>query len=325
MHVADRLIAAIEDKQAPVCVGLDPVLGRMPDPICRAGGPLEQFERFTFGVLDAVAPYVPAVKFQSACYERYGSGGVGVLNEAITHARRLGLLIILDGKRADISQSAEHYAAAAFDAVAQDGHPDLLTVNPYLGSDGVFPFIRERSDGRSVGAFVLVRTSNPSGDAIQAARMASGLTVADHIATCVAEWGRQSVGIRGYSAMGAVVGATKASQARTLRKLMPQQIFLVPGYGAQGGSADDARVMFNDDGLGAIITASRSVIYAQPKPDEKWDEAVARGAREFAETLRGIVQRVKSEPTATTEPPEPCDIASIPQIIAESHESTVTS
>lgn len=289
MHVADRLIAAVEDKTAPVCVGLDPVLGRMPDPICRAGGPLEQFRKFTFGVLDAVSPLVPAVKFQSACYERYGSGGVGVLNDAITYARELGLLIILDGKRADISQSAEHYAAAAFDAVAQDGHPDLITVNPYLGSDGVLPFIMERNDGRSVGAFVLVRTSNPSGDAIQAARLESGLTVAEHVASRVAEWGKQSIGQRGYSALGAVIGATKGIEGRSLRELMPEQMFLVPGYGAQGGSADDVRAMFKSDGTGAIVTASRSVTYPEQAPGEPWRDAVARAARSLIDSIRSVI------------------------------------
>ena len=304
MHVADRLIAVIEDKRAPVCVGLDPVLGRMPDPICREGGPLEQFRRFTLGVLRAVAPIVPVVKFQSACYERYGSGGIAILNEAITAARNLGLMIILDGKRADIAQSAQHYAAAAFDAVAQDGHPDLITVNPYLGSDGVLPFITERGDGRSVGAFVLVRTSNPSGDAIQAPLLQSGLTVAEHVASRVAEWGKVSVGSRGYSALGAVVGATKAHEGRSLRRLMPQQIILVPGYGAQGGSAEDVRSLFHDDGLGAIVTASRSVIYAPQQKGETWDQAVARAAKTFAETIRNVVQTPTS-PTPTSNPTTP--------------------
>lgn len=289
MHVADRLIAVIEDKGSPVCVGLDPVLGRMPDPICREGGPVDQFRRFTFGVLEAVAPTVPVVKFQSACYERYGSGGVGVLNDAITYARKLGLMIILDGKRADIAQSATHYAAAAFDAMAQDGHPDMITVNPYLGSDGVLPFIQERDDGRSVGAFVLVRTSNPSGDAIQAARMQDGMTVAEHVAGRVAEWGKASVGERGYSALGAVVGATKAAEGRSLRRLMPNQLILIPGYGAQGGSAADVRTLFNDDGLGAIVTASRSVIYAPRQSGETWEDAVGRAARELGEEIRRAV------------------------------------
>ncbi len=294
MHVADRLLAGIEDKGAPVCVGLDPVLGRMPDPICREGGPVDQFRRFTFGVLEAVAPVVPVVKFQSACYERYGSGGVGVLNDAITYARRLGLMIVLDGKRADIAQSASHYAAAAFDAMAQDGHPDMITVNPYLGSDGVLPFIQERDDGRSVGAFVLVRTSNASGDAIQAARMANGMTVAEHVGSRVAEWGKASIGERGYSALGAVVGATKAAEGRSLRQQMPHQIILIPGYGAQGGSAADVRVLFNDDGLGAIVTASRSVIYAPQQSGETWEEAVARAARDLGEEIQQALRSKES-------------------------------
>jgi orotidine-5'-phosphate decarboxylase len=279
-HVADRLLAAIDRLSAPVCVGLDPVLERLPASLqprqADAESTADAIAAFTHGVLDAVHAHVPCVKFQSACFERYGWQGVRALHEAIGHANQLGLKVILDAKRGDIGISAEHYAAAAFDAPKR---ADWLTINAYLGADGIKPFLRE-----SCGAFALVRTSNPGGDALQGMKLAYGGTIADAVAAMVASIGSNHVGKRGYSALGAVVGATKPADAERLRQTMPQQIFLVPGYGAQGGGVNDILPCFQG-GSGAIVTASRSVIYAFDKNESNWQQAVSDAAARLADEI----------------------------------------
>lgn len=281
-HAADRLLAAVAHCRAPVCVGLDPVVDRLPAALRQGHGPVEAIEAYSREVLAAVSPFVPCVKLQSACYERYGSSGVAALERVSRCAHRLGLEVILDAKRGDIGISAEHYAAAAFDPAA-GMHADWITINAYLGRDGIEPFL---TPGK--GAFALVRTSNPGGDAIQSPRLASGESVAEHVAAHLASIGDSSVGTQGYSALGAVVGATKRQDAATLRRLMPRQVFLVPGYGAQGAGVDDVLACFNADGRGAIVTASRSIIYAF-KPvaltDPGWPRAVADAAAAFAEEV----------------------------------------
>jgi orotidine-5'-phosphate decarboxylase len=284
-HAADRLLDAIDRIAAPVCVGLDPVIGRLPEsmrppddsPTSTAG----LIRSFTLGVLDAVAGRVPCVKFQSACYERYGQAGVQALLRAIGEAKSRGLEVILDAKRGDIGISASHYAAAAFgDDPDDEQRPDWLTINSYLGEDGIRPFLQS---GR--GAFALVRTSNPGGDALQGQRLEDGRTVAESVADLVATIGTDHVGTRGYSALGAVVGATKTEDAAALRRRMGQQIFLVPGYGAQGGGVEDVLPCFDADGRGAIVTASRSVIYAFDPGDANWTVAVAEAANRLADDI----------------------------------------
>lgn len=288
-HAADRLLNAIDRVASPVCVGLDPVLARLP--VMTAGGRLreteaessvESIETFSLHVLEAVAPHVPCVKFQSACYERYGVNGIAALQRLMHEADRMGLEVILDAKRGDIGLTAEHYAAAAFDPLFRQ--PAWITINSYLGVDGMTPFLQP---GR--GAFALVRTSNPGGDAIQNLELASGGVVADAVAGIVAAIGRDHIGKRGFSSLGAVVGATKPHDAEHLRDLMPQQIFLVPGYGAQGGSMKDVRACFRRDSAGrltgAIVTASRLVIYAYKRGDTYWKTAIADAAARFADEI----------------------------------------
>jgi orotidine-5'-phosphate decarboxylase len=279
-HPADRLLDAFDRIGAPICVGLDPVVERTPAAIAE-GDPASRILRFSLGVLDAIRPFVACVKFQSACYERWGPPGVAALHEACSAARSHGFEVILDAKRGDIGISAEHYAAAS------RGHDaDWTTINGYLGADGILPFLAQGSE-RSAGAFVLVRTSNPSGDAFQSLRIADGRTVAEAMADLVASLGASSIGRRRTSALGAVVGATKRSDAAQLRARMPDQIFLVPGYGAQGGGVDDVLPSFRADGTGAIVTASRSVLYpqAQTKGGD-WTGAVARAAEAFHRDIR---------------------------------------
>ena len=275
-HAADRLLARIEAAGAPVCVGLDPVAEKLPAALRPAAGDeaaARAIEAFSCGVVDAVAGIVPAVKVQAACFERHGPAGVAALARVLAHARAAsGLEVILDFKRGDIGISADHYAASARGALAAD----WTTVSAYLGADSLSPFV-----GAGHGAFALVRTSNPSGDALQSLRLADGRTVAEAVADLVAGVGAASVGTSGFSALGAVVGATKRADAAALRARMPQQVFLVPGFGAQGGGVDDVLPCFRADGRGALVTASRSVIYAFAAGEASWQDAVRRAAEEL--------------------------------------------
>jgi len=295
-HFADRLLGAIEAKGSPVCVGLDPVYERLPaelvhpDARCPAAGRVERLGAFCRAVLDVVAPIVPAVKPQIARFEVYGHLGVALYSDVVRYARELGLVVIGDVKRGDIGSTAEAYAAAHLLA---DASPDAVTVNGYFGSDGLRPFI-DAAAGRGRGVFVLVRTSNPSATDVQDFTDASGRTFYEHMAEQVSSAGAEApIGRCGYSCLGAVVGATYPDEARRLRQIMPQQIFLVPGYGAQGATAADCAAAFKDDGTGALVNASRSVIFAYTRDGcarADWKQAVADAAqalaRDIAEALR---------------------------------------
>lgn len=278
-HPADRLLEAIESIGTPACVGLDPVWSKLPRTIQRtAASEIDGIRAFGEGIVEAIAGRVPAIKLQSACFERYGAAGFEALGSVAAAARSRGLALILDAKRGDIGISAEHYAEAARGFGA-----DWTTVNGYFGPDGLAPF---RKGG---GAFVLVRTSNPDGDLVQGLRLADGRTVAEAVGEVVARAGESSIGDRGFSDLGAVVGATKPRDAAALRERMPRQIFLVPGFGAQGGSADDVRACFDATGRGAIVTASRSVIYAFEPDSDSWQDQVAAAADRLAEELRAAL------------------------------------
>lgn len=278
-------MAVCKRKGSPICVGIDPVLERLPKAVTGAD-PVERIKRWTLGVLQAVAPLVPVVKFQSACYERYGWRGVQACEELVVSAKAMGLIVILDAKRGDIGASSEHYAAGL---LAGGQAADALTVNCYLGVDGLQPFI-DVAARNGKGLFVLVRTSNPGGDALQGQKLADGRTVAESVAGIMAAAGSRYVGSSGYSLLGAVVGATKPADAARLRQLMPQQVFLVPGFGAQGGSADDVRACFKPDGTGALITASRSILYAYEKDTVGvWTEAIERATLQMKREIAGIL------------------------------------
>lgn len=283
-HIADRLLAACAQKGAPVCVGLDPVLDRLPEVLGRAT-PAEAIELFCRGVIDAVHDIVPAVKPQSACFERYGAKGVGAYHAVVDYARQRGLIVVGDAKRGDIGTSSSHYAAGL---LGGEHGCDLLTVNGYLGGDGIEPFLDVAAPhGR--GLFVLVRTSNPGGDAIQSLKLDDGRTVAEAVGDVVAELGARCVGESGYSNVGMVVGATKPEDAQQLRERYPQQLFLVPGFGAQGGGAEDVRACFKPDGTGALITASRSVIYAYAGKPGMWTEHVQDAAVKLRDEVAEIL------------------------------------
>ena len=284
-HFADRMIQACNDKGAPVCIGLDPVLERLPDAIDK-GDPVAAIEAFCLGLIDAVADTVPAVKPQSACFERYGAPGVVVYHKAVKHAKDAGLIVVGDAKRGDIGTSSAHYAAGL---LAGDHGCDSLTVNGYLGGDGLEPFM-DVAEAEGRGLFVLVRTSNPGGDAIQSLPLADGRTVSEAVGDVVADLGSRCVGETGYSNVGMVVGATKPEDAAKLRERYPQQLFLVPGFGAQGGGAEDVRACFKPDGTGALITASRSVIYAFEQGDADWAQSVTDAAKQLRDDVKHILQ-----------------------------------
>ncbi len=304
-HFADRFLHEAKLKGAPVCVGIDPVLAKLPAALkpVRADGTLvednaaaalEAIRAWGLGLLKAVAPHVPCVKFQSACFERYLWLGVALEHELTVEARKLGLLVINDAKRGDIGISAEHYAAGCLgDTTYTDLNKpigaDALTCNAYLGHDSLEPLVK-LAGAQGKGLFALVRTSNPGGDALQSLALADGRTVSDAVADIVVKTGAGNVGKSGYSLLGAVVGATKPQDAVGLRKRMPQQLFLVPGFGAQGGTAEDVRPCFKADGTGAIITASRSVIFAYEKPaTSDWQGAIAAGAADLNKQIRAIL------------------------------------
>jgi orotidine-5'-phosphate decarboxylase len=279
---SDRLLDAIDRVGSPACVGLDPVEAALPASV-RAAHPAPEaaVRAYCLTLLDAVAETVPAVKPQSACFERLGPPGAAILHEVCTHAARRGLVVVLDAKRGDIGVTAEHYAAAA---AATGAH--AVTVNAYLGPETVRPY-----PAAGLGAFILVRTSNPDSDSVQSLPLADGRSVAEMMADHVAAIGTGYVGRRGYSDLGAVVGATKASDGRALRGRMPRTLFLVPGYGAQGGTAEDVRALLDSRGGGVLVNASRSVIRAFEPGDPDWARSVTRAARAFADDLRRLGNR----------------------------------
>ena len=306
-NFADRLIAAIEKKGGPACVGIDPRVALIPDEITRhtrqrteASARVASVLAFSREIIDIVAPLVAVVKPQVAFFESLGAAGMMAYAETVRAARSKGLLVIGDVKRGDIGSTAEAYAAShlreAPDA-AEVGSlaADAVTVNPYLGSDGVMPFIEAAKD-EGKGVFVLVKTSNPSSAEFQDLKVADGAELFVKVAEKVNEWGKDLLGARGYSCVGAVVGATYPEQAARLRALMPHAYFLVPGYGAQGGSARDVMPCFNSDGLGAIVNSSRGITYAwtrSPYKEEygeaRWRDAVEAAAKDMLTDLRQAV------------------------------------
>jgi orotidine-5'-phosphate decarboxylase len=275
----DRLIDEIALKESCAVVGLDPQLELLPPALLeplyqKYGHTLESAgraaEEFCRRVVDVVAPHVAAVKVQLGCFERLGWMGMKACADTIRHAQEKGLLVILDGKRADVGVTAEAYAQGYLGEVAVAEVPqtpwgaDAITVNPYLGWDGIQPFV-EVAKEYGKGVFVLVKTSNLSSGQVQDL-VAEGRPVYAHLAGLVASWAEELMGTHGYSSLGAVVAATFPRDAARIRTLMPRSYFLVPGYGAQGGTAQDVIPSFNPDGAGAIINSSRAVIYAYYQP-----------------------------------------------------------
>lgn len=311
MNFADRLFGAVQAKNSVVCVGLDPRLDRIPAFLVQKmvedyGMTLECiveiFIAFNKGIIDAIADLVPVVKPQVAFYEQYGFQGMRAYEATCKYARSKGLLVLADGKRNDIGSTAEAYAAAFLGEIDVFGQPqmapmeaDALTVNAYLGYDGIGPFVDAcREHGK--GLFVLVKTSNPSsGDLQDRITADENISIHELMAHFVESWGQDLIGACGYSSIGAVVGATYPKEAEKLRKLMPESILLVPGYGAQGGSAEDVKPCFNKDGFGAIINNSRGILFAYEKnPATKGGEDYAEAARDAVIKMNEDLNRVRS-------------------------------
>jgi orotidine-5'-phosphate decarboxylase len=288
---ADRLTTAIEAKGSPVCLGIDPQLELFPAPLAHLASSTDRgvaaaaVQRFTDELLEALADLVAVVKPQVAFFERLGPPGWTALERLVENARRRGLLVIADAKRGDIASTAAAYADYFLgDAAVLGGlGADAMTVNPYLGADSLEPFLRHVERGK--GIYVLARTSNPGALDLQDLRLADGngrSPLYAHAAALAARAGERARGDRGYSSVGIVVGATHPDQARTLRAAHPSVPFLVPGYGAQGASAADVAGGFDEHGRGAIVNASRSLLFAYRAPQhrdlgpERWAEASRR-------------------------------------------------
>jgi len=295
---SDRLIEAVRAKGNPCVVGLDPRIELMPSFI-QSGhhAPTREMVRsiitdFHELVLDAVADLVPAVKPQLAFFEQYGSAGIEAFEDTVKAAKERGLLVIADAKRNDIASTAEAYVNAFLGKRAFDA--DSLTVTPYLGKDSLLPFVNGCTQ-HAKGLFVVLKTSNPGSSDFQDQILKStGKPLYESIAATVDELGKQVVGSHGYSSIGAVVGATFPDEGRRLRALMPQALLLVPGYGAQGGSAQSAAACFHEDGMGALVNSSRGITYKYSGAD------ISRQA--FARTVRENTQKMIYDITSALKP-----------------------
>lgn len=296
---ADRLCDAIRAKKSVLMVGIDPRLDLLPPQVVSAAREeasseaevaYKAFVRFGREVIEATQEYAVAVKPQLAYFERYGSLGVRAYEEVAAAAREAGLLVVADAKRNDIGPTAEAYAEA-FLGEASPMAADAVTVNPYLGGDGIAPFLRVAQRGGK-GIFVLVKTSNPSSGQFQ------DLTIDEkplyHYVAEAVDRLNEETGESGYGPVGAVVGATYPEQMRVLREAMPRTLFLVPGFGAQGASAADAAAAFDADGVGAVVNSSRQILYAYR--DDAWQgldyrEAVQGAARTARDQLNRALER----------------------------------
>jgi orotidine-5'-phosphate decarboxylase len=308
----DRLITQIKRFDNPTVAGLDPRLDYVPAAIRNEAfrlygnnfrGAAEAIIVFNKRLIDALCDIVPAVKPQLAYYEMYGIEGIRAFYETCRYAREKGMIVIADGKRNDIGTTAQAYSAAYLGKTKIEGDDhsafdaDALTVNPYLGYDGIKPFIDDCA-GSGKGIFVLVKTSNRSSGQLQDLITQDGKHIYEKVAELVNEWGIGMIGENGYSSVGAVVGATWPDQAAVLRGIMKKTYILVPGYGAQGGTAADAVRAFNDDGLGAVINASRSIMCAWKSEQwkDKYDEdGFDQAARDEAIRMRDEIREALSK------------------------------
>ncbi len=289
-----KLIDEIVKKDAPIVVGLDPMLNYIPEYLKKNSfeefgenleGVADAIWRYNRKLIDSFADLVPAVKPQIAMYEQFGIPGLSAYVKTVEYAKEKGLIVIGDVKRGDIGSTSGAYATAHLGKIEIGGTEfepfgtDFATVNPYLGSDGVKPFVQACNDFNK-GIFVLVKTSNPSSGEFQD-RIIDGRPLYEHVADKVVEWGNDSMDGE-YSNVGCVVGATYPEMGEKLRKLMPKTYILVPGYGAQGGKGKDLKVFFNNDGLGAIVNSSRGIIaaYKQEQYKNFGDTGFAEAARE---------------------------------------------
>ncbi len=296
----DRLIDRIKTMNNPTVAGLDPKLDYIPAYIKEAAyekygktaeGAAEALFEFNKGLIDALCDIVPAVKPQAAYYEMYGWQGVRTLQRTIAYAKSKGMFVITDGKRNDIGTTMEAYAKAHLGTTAVEDEcfeafgSDALTVNAYLGTDGVKPVLNVCKENDK-GMFILVKTSNPSSGELQDRTLDDGMTIYRTMGQMCEKWGEELPGKYGYSGVGAVVGATYPRQLGELRKELPHTFFLVPGYGAQGGGAADVAPAFDANGIGAIINSSRGIMCAWKKEEGLDPKEYAAAARREAIRMR---------------------------------------
>ena len=297
-----KLIEGIKRTKAPIVVGLDPMMNYIPEHIQKKAfaefgetleGAAEAVWQYNKGIVDAVYDLVPAVKPQIAMYEQFGIEGLKAFEKTVSYCQEKGLVVIGDIKRGDIGSTSEAYAVGHPGKVQVGSHSysgfheDFVTVNPYLGSDGVKPFMKICKEEKK-GLFILVKTSNPSSGEFQD-RLVDGRPLYELVGEQVAAWGEELMGDT-YSYVGAVVGATYPEMGKTLRKIMPKSFILVPGYGAQGGKGADLVHFFNEDGLGAIVNSSRGIIAAY-----KQEKYASFGAENYAEASRQAVLDMQAD------------------------------
>lgn len=298
----DRLVENIKKTGAPIVVGLDPMLDYIPKQVQRKAfeefgetleGAAEAVWQFNKEIVDKTYDLIPAVKPQIAMYEQFGLPGLGAFKKTVDYCRKKGLVVIGDIKRGDIGSTSAAYAAGHIGKVQIGSKTyapfdeDFITVNPYLGSDGINPFLKVCKEEKK-GMFILVKTSNPSSGEFQD-RLVEGRPLYELVGEKVAAWGEEAMGDT-YSYIGAVVGATYPEMGRILRRIMPKAYILVPGYGAQGGKGKDLVHFFHEDGLGAIVNSSRGIIAAYRQ--EKYADF---GAEHFGDAARAAVEEMVSD------------------------------
>ncbi|GAB4242237.1 MAG: orotidine-5'-phosphate decarboxylase [Thermoleophilia bacterium] len=288
-HFGDRLLAAVDERESHVVIGLDPRYELLPPALRERheqrayATPAERrvaaYREFLLGLLSRTAGHAVAVKPQLAYFEALGAAGYALYEELVQAAADLDLLVIADAKRGDIGSTAEAYAAAHLGPRGADA----VTVNPWFGSDGVAPFLERIPSGH--GVFLLVKTSNPSSAEIQDLTLADGSTVYERVALLVGRWGGEHVGESGYSSVGAVAGGTHPRELERIRALLPGIPLLIPGYGAQGAGADDVAGAFDENGTGAVVNSSRAILYAYRSRGGDWAAAAEAETAVMREAL----------------------------------------
>lgn len=299
-NAMDKLINRIKETNNPTVMGLDPRYDMIPESIRTKysediEGACKAILEINKELIDSVYDIVPAVKPQIAFYEMFGEEGIKVFNETCKYAKQKGMIIIADVKRGDIGSTAAGYSNAYLGKTPIGEEKvsiydvDFVTVNPYLGIDGVKPFIEDCKE-YGKGIFILVKTSNKSSGELQDLKLENGITIYEKVAELVNSWGEDLVGEYGYSSVGAVVGATYPIQIKELREIMPKTYFLIPGYGAQGGKAEDIALGFKD-GIGGIVNASRSLMSAYKS--DRWKDKYSE--KEFGKATRAEAIRMRDE------------------------------
>ena len=299
--ITDKLIEKIIDLQNPTCVGLDTLFDYLPDEM-KAGvkdfnGVAERVFEFNKKIIDTVKDIVPSVKVQIAYYEMYGVAGMKAYEETLKYAAEKDLVVIADAKRNDIGSTASCYAKTFLGKTEVNGNAyapfpaDYVTVNGYLGTDGIAPFV-EQCEKNDKGIFVLVKTSNPSSGELQNLVLENGKAVYEYMGGLVEKWGESTIGKYGYSAVGAVVGATHPEEAARLREILPHTFFLIPGYGAQGGNAEMLKSCFGKNGLGGVVNNSRGILCAYKKNGGTYYEAALAACKAMQQDLSSVIGKM---------------------------------